>query len=484
MSALLQLPRELRDHIYDYYFSCDGGYTHVFETNKLRRPDDQPIEFSLVLSCRQIATETHGLALQLNTLQFATVHSDATQEQAGLHHAVNVTLGYRKESLTHYAASGLLSQEQAEATERAYPQFAPVVNYWRSHGRIGIGLNPFLECGEAPSIWRDFVSFTLDLVSQHSGFVDKARTGSRYSYKDNEAFLLNEARPEPWRILDDAKISKLQKITRARFDFPFVWPGTKYTYSAASAALRFLHSISKEARDNIRKVSLLEDRESVSFPESHGRGFILLCQKHPQLVIERSINLWGNVLPVSSDTLTGYLEGYQSLIDQGLMDYDRCPARLITRAVGTWIKEAMCLPELGMPHGSFTLVLDGSPVPEHSSRMFRVVQRDVAWQSALDKCYARGILPQPSWLDQRLHITGFMFEGLPEAVEALSMDSPLIRTNFQLSPPCDVEQMLQERVGWSAQDWEEGWATHEPREFQTEAPLPPWHLLRWRHVIR
>ncbi|KAI4665268.1 uncharacterized protein J4E78_002728 [Alternaria triticimaculans] len=446
MSALLLLPRELRNHIYDYYFSCDGGYTHVFETNQLRRADNQPIELSLVLSCRQIAAETHGLALRINTLRFTTFHSDATQEQAGLLHAVNKIISSRKESLLNSEARELLGEEQAQIAKKAYPQFTHVIDHWQSHGRINGRFYSmrFLTCGEAPSVWRDFVAFTLNLVSHHPGFVEKARIHSKHSDNDNECHLLNKAGPKPWRILDDVEIATLQEFTRVCSEAPCVWPSTKYAYSAASIALRFLHSLPTTTREDVRKILLLEDRESISFPESHGRGFIAICQKHPQLMIERFVSLWKNVLPVQSVMLSFYLDNHQSYFDDGYMDNDQCPAKLITKAVGAWVKEAMCLPELGMPHGSFTLVLDGDPCPELSSRAFRIVQRDVAWQTALDTCYALGHLPQPSWLERRLLTAGYMFEGLPEAVGHLSMTDPLIRTNFPVESPYDVEELLRD----------------------------------------
>ena len=486
LTTLLLLPRELRDLIYHFYLCVDGGYVHDFAANKLRQASDQPIELSLRLTCRQIASETHGLALQLNTLRFTTFHSDDTREHAGLLHAVNEGLQQRKVSLLNCLAHDLLDQEHARRAKTLYPQFTPVVDHWQAHGGIDFGSTLSPDFGEVASTWRDFVAFTLDLVSQQPEFLGGANTERRFEhlYESDEASVLNKARPEPWKILDAAETARLQQITQTPCRRPFVWPSPKYTYSAASTALRFLHSITKSTRDNIRKILLFEDRESIAFPESHGRGFITICQDHRKLQVERYLDLWRNGFPVSTDNVSSYLEGDQSWIDDGLVDHHRCVAKFITKALGAWLMEATVLPSLGMPSGSFTLVLDGASLPEHTSRVFGVIQRDVAWQTALNICYARGLLPRPSWFDQRLHTTGFMFEGLPEAVGALSMDSPLIRTNFQLSSPCDVEQLLQERVGWSAQDWEEGWATHEPHEFQTEAPLPPWHLLRWQHVIR
>jgi hypothetical protein len=128
--------------------------------------------------------------------------------------------------------------------------------------------------------------------------------------------------------------------------------------------------------------------------------------------------------------------------------------------------EALALPSLGMPEGSYALVLDGNPTPEHTSKVFRVVQRDVAWQAALDLAYSRGLFPEPSWRDRRRQ-RGYTYEGLPDVVWSLSRDSPLIRTSFDLGlvNEYDTESQLEERRAWSLQDWEKGWATHEPHEF-------------------
>lgn len=179
------------------------------------------------------------------------------------------------------------------------------------------------------------------------------------------------------------------------------------------------------------------------------------------------------------------------MIDEGLLDDDQCPAERITKSVGMWVAEALILPSLGMPKDSFTLILDGNPTPDHTSHVLRsVIQRDLIWQAALDISYTRGLLPTPSWLDRRLR-KGFMYEGLPDAMQKLSKKGSLVQTNFNLdiisidldSPPQEVERLLEEHQGWTVQDWVRGWAKHKPAGFQTEAPLPPWHLLRWQGVV-
>ncbi|CAN9167452.1 unnamed protein product [Alternaria sp. RS040] len=509
MSRLLQLPRELRDVIYAYYFRGEGGFVYDFAANKIRRADGYPIELSLVLTCRHVAAEAHGLALQINAVRFATFHSDDTQEQASVLHIFNEEFYVEKESLLDSLAPKLLSPEQAQAAKSLYPQFAPVIDHWRLHGGIHFLCLLCSKHRVTPSIWRDFVAFTLNLISQQPGFLGEARalklkshqtnSGAWYGpgetfglgpkpmpdpdpHEDKRSIALNEAKPMPWQITALEEIAELRRLTIDDNTFPY--SNTKYSYSAASAALRWLHSIPKAMRDNIRKIVLMEDRESIAFPQSHGRGFIDICQDHPQLKVERFVSLWRTAIPVSYEDEVSYLAGTQEFIDDGLLEDDRCHANVISKGVGAWIMEAMALPSLGMPHGSFTLVLDGDPLPEQTSRLFRIIQRDAAWQSALNICYTNGLLPRPSWLEKRLETAGFIHEEFPEAVGAISTHSSLVRTNFPVSAPCDVEQLLREHEGWTLEDWEAGWALHEPREFQTEAPLPPWHLLRWQHVIR
>ncbi|KAI4683901.1 uncharacterized protein J4E84_006741 [Alternaria hordeiaustralica] len=487
MPTLLELPRELRDLIYDHYFSVDGGYVHDFASNKLRQADGQNIELSLVLVCRQIADETRALGLRINTLRFSTFHSDATQVQAGLLHATHESINKRKVSLLNASAPDLLSSEDAQTIKIKYPQFAPMIDIWRSHGGLRILDRSDVDCGEAPSIWRDFVAFTLNLVSQNPGFAAKAKAGSQFwrPYDFDDAMDLNNACFEPWCIVDATEIERLQKkVTYVCDGLPYTWPNAKYSYSAATVSFRFLDSLSNSTRETIRKIVLLEDHQSIADPASHGRGYITLCQSHPKMRVERLVCLWETVFPVAKSSMRDFLYGSQDLVTKGLLDDERCPAGEITKAVGMWIKEAMALFALGMPKDSFTLVLDGDPIPEHTSHVFSTLQRDAAWQDAFDACYVRGILAEPSWFDRRIN-QGYMYEGLPEVVRTLSPNSSPIRTNFPLgsAESYDVERLLRENQGWSIQDWKEGWARHEPEEFQTEAPLPPWHLLRWGNVI-
>jgi hypothetical protein len=58
--------------------SVRDGYVHNFQTNRLVSADNEPLDFSLNLSCRQIAHEMEGVALEVNKITFRTYRSDST----------------------------------------------------------------------------------------------------------------------------------------------------------------------------------------------------------------------------------------------------------------------------------------------------------------------------------------------------------------------------------------------------------------------
>ena len=76
-----------------------------------------------------------------------------------------------------------------------------------------------------------------------------------------------------------------------------------------------------------------------------------------------------------------------------------------------------------------------------------------------------------------------MYEGLLDVVRTLSTSVTLIRTNFSPGHLSNVQDLIEKRQGWSLQEWDYGWAEHEPQSFPTKAPLPPWQTLRWQYAV-
>ena len=83
--------------------------------------------------------------------------------------------------------------------------------------------------------------------------------------------------PVPWKVPDDGDLQSLQHVSGVTTKDPwFYHKFVKYTYSAASVAIKFLTSLPLTLRKQVRHIKLVEDRESIAHPECHSRGFIPL----------------------------------------------------------------------------------------------------------------------------------------------------------------------------------------------------------------
>jgi hypothetical protein len=486
-SFLLKLPREVRDMIYEHYTRTDG-YIHNFETNKLRQANGSPIDLSLTLTCRQIAQETNGLGLLRNTITFSTFFSENTREPAGLFHAAVTRRKTQQAVILGRLAPKLLTPEMAEKAIKEYPALTPIIHTWSQRGDMQIIRQQDVTYGEAPSLWAEFVQFVLTMLSKHPAFLEEARALIHFwtpVFGCNALELIN-GNTDPWAIPDSEELEDLVATNHVEANMYDYFDHIKYSYSAASVTIRFFKSLPANTRARIRNVILREDYESVSNPECHGKRLLPFCVENPKLHVERFVSLWQHAFPVevtrsSEYTIHGAFTNMHIPPPEWLRD-DKLASCGVTKSISKWIAETLLLPSLGLPEGSYTLIFDGEPTPEKSAEVFDIVQRDAAWQAALDLCYERGLLPQGSWLDRRLR-KGYFYDSLLTAIRNLSEDSALIRCNFNPGLPHSAEDLVDEHHGWSLQDWERGWDTHEPREFQTEQPLPPWHVLRWQRVI-
>ncbi|KAI4619402.1 uncharacterized protein J4E87_007652 [Alternaria ethzedia] len=174
LPAILRLPRELRDLIYEHYVQVDGGYIHNIETNRLLQADGSPISTGLALTCRQIAAEMQGLALGQNTITFHTHFSESTRQQAGLFHITMYTIMFRKKIQLQRLIPRLLSYDMVQRAIDAYPQFAQIFDGWTPHQSVVALHKRDFDCGEAPSTWDDFIQYVFHLLSKHPAFHDEA----------------------------------------------------------------------------------------------------------------------------------------------------------------------------------------------------------------------------------------------------------------------------------------------------------------------
>lgn len=348
--------------------------------------------------------------------------------------------------------------------------------------------------GEATSIWDDFIRHVLELISEHLNYVETVNalsSGVTGVAGGRDPLQVKDAHLPPWLVVDLPELKRLLDMLLSDSEILHRYTNTYYAYSAAAIALQFLASCTKTTRASIRKIILGEDQVSVAQPECHGRGFIPIGQENTTLQVERRVSLWKTVFPFRPQRHQEYITATEhDVYSSSNYQNDRLCASDVTQSIGQWAAETMVLQSLGMPEKSYTLVLDGDPAPELTSKVFRTVQRDAIWQAALDICVCRGVFEfKPSFVHRRLQ-NAFFFQGLPDMIRTLSTSSAPIRCNFQLSSEYDLDKGVEKLLERScAERWRysEGWgcqvSKRSPNEFQTEAPLLPWHLLRWRHVL-
>ncbi|KAB5535347.1 hypothetical protein GE09DRAFT_1291459 [Coniochaeta sp. 2T2.1] len=123
----------------------------------------------------------------------------------------------------------------------------------------------------------------------------------------------------------------------------------------------------------------------------------------------------------------------------------------VTRRIAEYMAEAS-VPEMPAP---ITLVFDGAPLPELSSRTFQeTVQRDAAWQTAFDRAFHHPA--RLAWAREALH--------------GVAWDEARISA--------EIEEQNRQRGVNTPDEWVEAWSSTRPTtEYQTEPPLPEYHLL-------
>ncbi|KAK2051895.1 hypothetical protein LY76DRAFT_599024 [Colletotrichum caudatum] len=513
MVHFLDLPREIRDMIYVRYVSVKDGYVLDFDSNTLKGAGGESIDLAFMLTCKSVAREMKGVALSSNTITFTTFHSKEHETTAGRYHVMVETLMYLRDTLLDRICPATLRipNDIYEELSKSYPALVPYLDLLRTRAtrhaaedeeddeitddrypRVG----PPGSCGETPSVFRSFVHSVLQAIATHRHRFDKDQFAKFETAKSSSNYVSVESlvnlTPDLWSIPTRQGVEEMissmgndpVRYINNEWNDPF--PGTvnmvKHRYSAAAVAIRFLKSLPKDSRSYIKNIVLNEDRAAVAFAECHGMGLVPYCQENPRLRVERKVNMWRTVFQTKtvndlSDSMRPR-EGNTFSLD----DMSCC--------MGVWILEALELESAGMPPGSFTLTFDGDRV---CSILFRnVVQRDAAWQEAIDLCFERKIFPPLPWHKRRQDSRNFgsrvgdeglpsfnrwyVFEGFPQAVRDISDGNSIIKCNFAVEKPLDVERMLEKGKGWTLGQWKLFWYDREKlrHDREPDTPSPSW----------
>ena len=306
---------------------------------------------------------------------------------------------------------------------------------------------------------------------------------------------LSSTNPTLWSIPTQAEVTHLNEGVRFWGDIlearEAEWKYTKHRFSAAAFAIRFLRSISQPMLLRIRHIRLMEDHESVAYPECHAMGLVEFCKINSLLHIERRVSIWRNILLAGSNYDFGACYTFQ-LIDRDESGDTERPvsdeskvllSEDISNAFTPWIEEAVSLFDAGMPTGCFSLVFDGDPVPDLSSNVFQIVKRDAAWQDAY-KEWCKGVF-LPDFGEQRLNRC-YHSERFPQTVREIADGTSFIRCNFPVGGYLwDSKQILeQNRHNSDIESFEERWLEGlVPGSFQTTAPLPTFAELRVEKLL-
>ena len=311
-SGFLSLPRELRDIVYYHYVYDEYGYHFDYESGKFRtRNGKSPIDLALLHTCKLIAAEMDGLALRLNTLNFSTAYAEAERIKAGRFDWLIASLHLKKNlSLCEAIEPHIMVSDVKDMVVSRYPQFESCLD--EQTGFDSALFNNLARCwGEPRSVFYGFVDHTLHCVLENrfddfQNALDKIHFESSRYIKPAALHQLKSLNTLPWTIPSEGEIAQLKKVVP--FDYwqflsqedADIWKYQQHGFSATAVAIQWFQSIPKTTFLHLRNVMLLEDRESVAYPECHAMGLIEFCQMNPLLHIERRVSVWNNLLLAGS----------------------------------------------------------------------------------------------------------------------------------------------------------------------------------------
>jgi hypothetical protein len=467
---VLALPREIRDVIYKQYFQCADGYRVDFFSGKLCRVDGYPVDLALTLTCAQIASETRGLALRVNTIYFSSWYSDHLRlKMARIDFVLKRLTDLKRNVLFEYYRRDGISAEVIERVCNEYPAFNRALR--SPPGRSFLASLGYFSNGQANSLERQLIAKTLGHLRRDSTFwasVQSDRNLAMTKTVRNRKFWEASVAPNdnhsapldlaPWTIPSDDVLTELVDLLSNGYN---IREEVNFSFSAAAIAITYLTSLPSTTRLQLRKIILNENHTAVGNPECHAQGLIPFCQENPKLMVERRVDLWHNIL------VQGLPNGRQGLTDRSAID-----TYAITASVSSWIVEALALESLGMPTGSFRFVLNGDPAPHGATLIMQVLHRDAAWQRAIEECFKRKIFPGSSGLDWHSYEC-YMFEGFPDALADMVHGRSIIQCNFELGEPSDVEELITAHADWPLSKWLREWGSQRPQQYECPPPLPP-----------
>ena len=482
--SFFNLPRELRDLIYWYYLKEDDGYLFHYASGKIRGSNNQPVDLALMYTCKSIAAEMRNKPLEINEVTFRTVYTDSGRIKAGYFHHLHCQIAMTKSSavfaLNESEFHSYCTSDTIAKVDDKFPTHSLLLR--EMLGPSYCFRRSWFETG---SMNRAFDNYVLKVISEGSDFleavINRVNCVQRNLLRSPTLF----SKGDPWII---PTTDEFADLAEDMFHIPHIkqyddeptqadfWERIKYRYSAASAAITFLKSISPQARMQFRKILIYEDHVSVAFPESHALGLIPYCLENSSLRIERRVNIWRNLL--RSGSRVDLWRVTCGTHDHDLIFRDRLDAwgHNISGGFALWMQEALLVADHGMPPDSFKLVFDGHPAPEQSSQLFDIVKTTAAWRIASDLWCSRR--------RERKVIQIYFFEEFARVVKNITKGDSFISCNFPVGELPDIQPFDERSRSWTHTEFRSEMNGELIRmRFQTEPPLPPWRDLQLEEVL-
>ncbi|KAF4443325.1 hypothetical protein FACUT_1382 [Fusarium acutatum] len=515
----LSLPHEIRQLIYRAYFTLEDGYAFQPRSGKLAAVNGQPLDLALMYTCRLIASETKSLPLKHNLVSFSTVYDPEWRSWAGRFDCLLRTQYFMQEHiLVELGTLGYITPAIYEEIRERFPWFvSKLQRVVRSPRQIRtIYSGRYLDgvvwdrewslfytvTGRERVFWgmsgpryelSQAVKFALRLVAQQletgpGSCLTQSRAGWQGDRKDLLDFL--DECFEPWdipswsdlesmgqRLEDDDKWARLQLWELDAWEIAIVAYRSKYRFSAAAVAIRFLRHLPLSKRLSLRAILLREDHIAVGFQECHTNGLIPFLQENPRLRVEHRVSMLTNILQAANIFDNAYLFDLRA---EG-PDYERANilGNSVFRELSHWSVETLATLDAGMPTGSYSMIIDGELAMDLCSDIFQqTVQRDGAFFTALETCF-------PQMLDRHeAHMFDYLDSRAVEALALLTNETSILRCNFYPGQVWSADRFVKDFQGHNGAT-ENGryelykkYSTRENFEFD-----PPIHLSSWQDLM-
>jgi hypothetical protein len=258
----------------------------------------------------------------------------------------------------------------------------------------------------------------------------------------------------------------------------------KIRFSAASAAIRFLGSLTRYQRTRIRMITIHEDLPAVNNNSLHGLGLVPFLQENPLLRVQRRVSVVHCVMdisyvdPGSIDDLLS-VNRHWRYIDDWLM----------FPGLSHWLLDALAVAKADISPESFTLLLESGTDADICTEAFeKLIHPKIAMSRAWDACMESELLRaalerahlliSPEREKTRITREVAVGEAFQEAImQLVNQTSTTLRCDFNPGLPKNHHIILDEMRAHPEGPWHY-WSLHCDRK---TIPVPEY--LRTREIL-